>query len=658
MHKTTLNPNISRDFLRLTFGEEHFQENLEFIEPALGKPVRKYFLKDFYKDHVQRYKKRPIYWQFSSPKGSFNALIYMHRYRPDTVSVILNEYLREFRTKLGARIEQLEQIEVSGFKSISGREAQKVEFGDITILLGANGAGKSNLLSLLRMLGFLTTGALQQFVGKAGARQLLFRGPKTTEAIRFEVSLQVDDTTDIYEARLAYGLPDRLFVSGERVSYHQRGFPKPQEYFLSEGGGETKLAEDDRTTSKVLTALLRGIQTFQFHDTSDTARIKDRVYIDDSGYLRGDAGNLAAFLKRLKDSNEHRKYYDRIVRHIRSIMPQFGGFVLEPLSDNERYLRLNWTDSDKGDYLFGPDQISDGSLRFMALTTLLMQPPELLPRVSVIDEPELGLHPAAVRELAGMIKRASTSTLIVLATQSTRLIDEFSADQIVVVERDPASRSSVFKRLDAEALAEWLTNYTLAELWEKSVLGASRDKRINREYRGGLTTYQRARRDIETWMKQDGGPTCWFTTMFDLYGLPSDFPGISPSPAQEPYQRVAALEQALANDIKHPRFIPYIQLHEFETLLLADIRQLDWEYLEHDRQISRLVEMVGDGNPELINEGADTAPSKRILREIPQFDKATSGVVIAERIGLATLRQRCAHFEQWVTKLEALGQSA
>lgn len=366
---------------------------------------------------------------------------------------------------------KLKRIEVSGFKSIASSPPQGVEFGDVTILLGANGAGKSNLFALMRMLGFLTTGALQHFVGKHGSRQLLFRGPKTTESMRFEVTLEDDDKTDIYEIRLSHGLPDRLFVSGERVSFHRKGFPKPQEYFLSEGGGEAGLAEDDRPTSQVLTALLRGIKTFQFHDTSDTARVKDRVNVEDASYLRSDAGNLAAFLKRMKDSSDHRRYYDRIVRHVRGIMPQFGDFVLEPLAENERYLRLNWTDTDNGDYLFGPDQISDGSLRFMALTTLLMQPPDMLPRVIVIDEPELGLHPAAIRELAGMIKRASQHAQLLLATQSTRLVDEFSAEQMVVVEWDSALGTSVFKRLDANNLAEWLANYTLSELWEKNVLG-------------------------------------------------------------------------------------------------------------------------------------------------------------------------------------------
>lgn len=366
---------------------------------------------------------------------------------------------------------KLKKIEVSGFKSIGHSPAQAVTFDDITILLGANGVGKSNLLSLMRMLGVLTTGTLQQFVGKIGARQLLFRGSKTTESIYCAVTLEDDDKTTSYQLTLSHGLSDRLFISSERVSDHNKGHPKAQEYVLTEGGSEAQLAEDDRPTSRVLTALLRGIQTFQFHDTSDTARVKDRVYIDDSSHLRSDAGNLAAFLKRLQNNPDHRRYYDRIVRHVRGIMPQFGNFVLEPLAQNERYVRLNWTDTDNGDYLFGPDQISDGSLRFMALTTLLLQPPELLPQVIVIDEPELGLHPVAIRELAGMVKRAAQHAQIVLATQSTRLVDEFSPEQVVVVERDSELGSSIFKRLDADSLADWLAHYTLSELWEKNVLG-------------------------------------------------------------------------------------------------------------------------------------------------------------------------------------------
>jgi len=124
-----------RTFLRVTFGDEHYEENLRFIEEAIGKPIEKYFLKDFYADHVKRYKKRPIYWLFSSPKGSFNALIYMHRYRPDTVSIVLNDYLREFRAKLNAKLEHLQQVEVSADASKSDKTKAVKEIEKIRKIL-------------------------------------------------------------------------------------------------------------------------------------------------------------------------------------------------------------------------------------------------------------------------------------------------------------------------------------------------------------------------------------------------------------------------------------------------------------------------------------------------------------------------------------------
>jgi predicted ATPase len=151
-------------------------------------------------------------------------------------------------------------------------------------------------------------------------------------------------------------------------------------------------------------------------------------------------------------------------------MPQFGDFELEPLPFNDQTLRLDWTEKSSG-YLFGPHQISDGSLRFMALTTLLLQPEDNLPNVIILDEPELGLHPAAIVELAGMIHTASRNTQIIVSTQSTRLVDEFTAEDVVVVERDENKRCTIFNRLDKKALEEWLERYSLSELWEKNVLG-------------------------------------------------------------------------------------------------------------------------------------------------------------------------------------------
>lgn len=366
---------------------------------------------------------------------------------------------------------KLREIYLKGFKSIDGTTGQTIPFGDITVLLGANGSGKSNLVSFFSMLNFMMTGALNQYVSKQGISRLLFYGPKQTESISFELRFEDATAVDIYSTRLSYGLPDRLFINGEKITFHRKDRTQPQEYFLKSIEGESGLVKDERQTSKVVYSLLSGIRTYQFHDTSDTAKIKDRGYVDDVKYLRHDAGNLAAFLKMLKESSKYTKYYERIVRHIQRVMPQFGDFDLESLPNAKDYVRLNWKDSSGSDYLFDPDQISDGSLRFTALATLLLQPPDLLPKFIVLDEPELGLHPAALAELAGMVKIAAQKTQVLLATQSTRLVDEFSPEELIIAERDEQRHCTVFKKLDAEQLRDWLDRYSLSELWEKNVLG-------------------------------------------------------------------------------------------------------------------------------------------------------------------------------------------
>ena len=183
----------------------------------------------------------------------------------------------------------------------------------------------------------------------------------------------------------------------------------------------------------------------------------------------------------------------------------------------------------------------------------------------------------------------------------------------------------------------------------------SKDKRSAKEYRGGLLNYEKGKKDIVSWLKEDNATECRFTTMFDLYALPDDFPRYGEAKKQSnPYQRIHILEQAMLSDISDRRFIPYVQLHEFEALILADAKNLDWEYLEHDKQIKKLIAMVGDQNPELINDGPMTAPSKRILIESPEYDKVTAGVSVAERIGLQILRDKCKHFNEWLTCLEQL----
>lgn len=218
--------------------------------------------------------------------------------------------------------------------------------------------------------------------------------------------------------------------------------------------------------------ILSSCQVFQFSDTSSESHIRNNVYIGNDKSLYSDGGNLAAYLYTLKNSNNYKKYYERIVKRIRLVIPQFSDFSLEPstISDRKNIL-LDWKEKNHQEYVFGPHQLSDGSLRFMALTTLLLQPPEKLPKIIIIDEPELGLHPTALSVLAGMIRTASQHSQVLIATQSTRLVDEFNCEDIIVAEWDTKENSSKFKRLDKEQLGEWLENYSLSELWEKNVLG-------------------------------------------------------------------------------------------------------------------------------------------------------------------------------------------
>ena len=368
---------------------------------------------------------------------------------------------------------ELKSIELKGFKSIDA-EGQTIELGPITLMLGANGAGKSNLVSFFKMLNYMTTGGLQQYVADQGfADSLLYLGAKVTSEVSARLRFEDARAKDEYAFVMNRDATGRLFLKDETIVYHATRKPIPQTRNLGGGVRESQLkeyAEKGDQTCQVVFSLLSRCQVFQFHDTSATAKIRGEGYVDDARFLRSDGGNLAAFLRQLRIKDPIKRYYDRIVRHIQLMVPQFLDFDLEPLPENDKYVRLNWREKGS-DYLFGPHQLSDGSLRFMALATLFMQPPNLRPRVIIVDEPELGLHPAAISSLAGMVKAAAPSTQVILATQSSRLVDEFTADQVMIVERDEKRPRTLFRRLNEKDLREWLERYCLSELWEKNVLG-------------------------------------------------------------------------------------------------------------------------------------------------------------------------------------------
>jgi hypothetical protein len=183
-------------------------------------------------------------------------------------------------------------------------------------------------------------------------------------------------------------------------------------------------------------------------------------------------------------------------------------------------------------------------------------------------------------------------------------------------------------------------------------------------YRGGLPRYDKLKGDLTRWMRQDRHPEAWFTTMIDLYGLDrlqDEFPGFADNRlVSDPYQRIVEVEQAFAVDIDHPRFIPYLQLHEFEALILADPKKLDWEFIDNEGPIDRLVKLAaGFDSPELIDDGFETSPCRRIVREIPEYGarKPSAGPLVTSKIGLPTLRQRCPHFAAWLQRLEELGST-
>ena len=199
-------------------------------------------------------------------------------------------------------------------------------------------------------------------------------------------------------------------------------------------------------------------------------------------------------------------------------------------------------------------------------------------------------------------------------------------------------------------------------LAEANVFAAVRcvmtSRRRGFKHRGGIRKYAQARRDVTNWMSEDRNSDVRFTTMFDLYGLPQDFPGYeNASRAGDPYERIGILEDALKEDISDFRFIPYLQLHEFEALLLADPCKLEVQFPDRKDEICRLIETVASfESPELVNDRKDTAPSKRIIREIPEYEgmKVSAGPVVAGTIGLNILRSTCRHFGEWLGKLEAL----
>ncbi|PIP71540.1 MAG: chromosome segregation protein SMC [Nitrospinae bacterium CG22_combo_CG10-13_8_21_14_all_47_10] len=362
---------------------------------------------------------------------------------------------------------KLTKLSVSGFKSICALDNFKLN--KINILIGSNGAGKSNFISFFHLMNWMmaSPGNLQEYILQlGGANAVLFDGAQTTESIKAELNIETKLGENNYFFRLAHGGGDVLRIMEERYRYSRFDFPSPADWTtLGAGHSEAEIinaAKTDKTANTIL-SLLRGCVVHQFHNTSRTSRMRGKWDKEDNLWLKEDGANIAAFLLKLKSREP--KYYWRIVETIRLILPFFADF---DLVDEYGKILLRWRELNT-DVVFNAGQASDGMLRVIALVALLGQPEQRLPDVLILDEPELGLHPYAIEIISGMLRSVSQFSQIVIATQSASLVNYFDPEDIVVVDRD--KRKSDFRRLDSSQLREWLVDYSMAELWEKNLIG-------------------------------------------------------------------------------------------------------------------------------------------------------------------------------------------
>jgi predicted ATPase len=362
----------------------------------------------------------------------------------------------------------LKRLALKGFRSIKDMD---LEMRSLNVLIGANGAGKSNLVSFFKMLNEMMGGRLQNYIAESGrAQSLLHYGPKRTP--QMEAALEFETNTgglNTYYQRLFHVAGDTLAFAEETLDYKKHDWEGPHQPPMSLGSGhqETRIGDEaDRgnQTAGFFRSLLNRCRVFHFHDTSPTARARAYCFVGNDRWLMPDAGNVAAMLNRFRN-DESSPAYRRILGTVRQIAPFLVDFDLEPTGPE---IILKWKDKVSGD-VFGAHQLSDGTLRFIALTTLLLQPEATLPNMIVIDEPELGLHPAGLNLLGGMLRSASHHSQIIVSTQSAPLLDGFGPEDVIVVDRRDGASS--FERLSEDRLKDWLEEYTLGQLWEKNVVG-------------------------------------------------------------------------------------------------------------------------------------------------------------------------------------------
>jgi predicted ATPase len=364
----------------------------------------------------------------------------------------------------------IKTISISGFKSI--RTLQDFPLRSINVLIGSNGAGKSNFISFFKFLREIIESRLQVAVQRGGgADAFLFMGPRVTRQISVKTRFGMNG----YDFTLVPTVDGRLIFEVEKTYY--KGPNATREQTIGSGNEEARIMkrkDDPGAIAKhgvpyYVHESVSSWIVYHFHDTSETSSVRRYGFINDNEMLRPDASNLAAFLYRMRETNQDA--YEKIVSVIGLAAPFFRDFALRPHPLNPEQIQLEWLEK-ASDIPFLPSQLSDGTLRFICLATALLQPN--LPATLLFDEPELGLHPYALLLLSKLMKTAVAPyeypvRQIIISTQSALLLNEFSPEDIIVVDRSDGQ--STFTRLQESDLNLWLDDYTLGELWQKNILG-------------------------------------------------------------------------------------------------------------------------------------------------------------------------------------------
>jgi predicted ATPase len=364
-------------------------------------------------------------------------------------------------------MKMLKTISLNNFRSF--RDVS-VSLKPINVLIGGNGAGKSNFISLFSMLEAIEMGRLSDWVAAKGFDNLLFGGIEESSqfTLRLDFDAKYPETYNVYALTLK-ATDDNFIVSEEAFGFWKHTqYNAPVYDLIQENKPNSQLkilAESHKhKTPYYIAQAIQGWRVYHFDDVSTNSKKKRPQMIELGHKLDAEGDNIAAFLCFLKQN--YVESYHQIVAVVRLAAPYFDDFVLQPEQPNENMVRLRWREKGK-DKEFTASLISDGTLRFICLVTLLLQPN--MPSTIVIDEPELGLHPLAITLLSELIKKASQNAQIIVSTQSVSLLNQFAPEDVLVVDKHPTGSS--IKRLDSEQLTSWLEDYTLGELWESNVIG-------------------------------------------------------------------------------------------------------------------------------------------------------------------------------------------